>query len=74
MAEGVEFRLADAVVVRPGDTLVVSVPRHLSAAEADELSASMRESLPGVKLVVIDQCTGLAVYRPEAEAADPVSV
>lgn len=64
----VELRLGSTVIVRPGDTLVVARTDDVTDVELDELMTSMTTLLPGVEVVVVNRCTGLAVYRPDADA------
>lgn len=52
-------------LVRPGDTLVVAIARTLSYAEMDEMKAQFDGLLPGVRIVVVDQCSGLAAFPSE---------
>jgi hypothetical protein len=59
--------LAEALVIRPGDTLVARVKPGICAAEAKRLSNGIEEHLPGVKAVVI-AAEQLVVYRPGEEA------
>lgn len=54
----------DVLIVRPGDVLIVRYQRRISQAQADQIKARFRESLPDlsdVLLVIADQ---IAVYRP----------
>jgi hypothetical protein len=54
----------DAVVVRPGDTLVVRVSGPLAMDTADEMKAGLEELLPGVTPVIV--CAEqILVYRPD---------
>jgi len=52
------------LTVRPGDTLILATPRRLSYKEFDEMRQQIEERLPGVKFVVLDSASGLAVYKP----------
>ena len=66
----VATEFAEALVIRPGDTLVLRVARNISAAEADRARQRIRDELPGLAAVVI--LTGfdqLAAYRPDGDAA-----
>ena len=54
----------DAVIIRPGDMLVVSVAHELSEAAVAQLREQHAEAMPGVKLVLLENVTGLAVFRP----------
>lgn len=56
--------LASAVVVRPGDKLVVSTPRLVTMEEADRLKALIAEKLPGVEAVLLSGVAQMAVYEP----------
>jgi len=57
-------------LVRPGDTLIVSILEVLDDARREELVASIREHIPeSVKVLFLEGITGVAVYRPDAEAA-----
>jgi len=53
----------EAVVVGPGDTLIVRVGRDTTLAEADELKTRLHGRVPGVNVVVLaaDQ---IAAYKP----------
>jgi hypothetical protein len=53
------------LVVRPGDKLVVAISRRLNMQEADDIDKFFAAKLPGVEVVPIDNCVGLAVYRDE---------
>jgi hypothetical protein len=55
---------AEAVIVRPGDTLVIRIDQRLSGQEIDELQAHLGGQMPGVKVVVLDGVAQLLVYRP----------
>lgn len=58
--------IREAIVVRPGDTLVVRVnPSHgWFRSHLDELAHSIKERLPGIEVLIVtaDQ---LVIYRPE---------
>lgn len=61
----VRAELGNAVIVRPGDKLVIGTPGRLTQHEAETIKARIAEKLPGVEAVIIDSCSGLAVYRPD---------
>ena len=61
----IRTELDNAVVVRPGDKLVVGVSTRLDMATAHEIKRRLGERLPGVEIVIIDQCSGLAIYRDD---------
>jgi hypothetical protein len=54
----------EAIVLRPGDTLVVRVSAGATLQQADELKARARELLPDVGVVVIG-AEQLVVHRPD---------
>lgn len=53
------------LTVRPGDTLIISFGRVLYADEACRIKDQLAEQLPGIKVVLLDQVTGIAVVRDE---------
>jgi len=59
-----------ATVLAPGDTLVVAVSRRLTDWERDQMAADFRTNLPGVKVALIEQCSGLATYHPDPDVPD----
>jgi hypothetical protein len=67
----VKVRPENAWLVQPGDKLVLGFSRLLDMAEVDVISNRLAELLPGVKTVIIDGVTHMAVYKPgeTAEAA-----
>ena len=65
----VKFQLT-ATVLAPGDTLVVGLSRRLTAQEYDELVGGIGAALPGVKVALIENCSGLATYHPEPDEPD----
>lgn len=66
-AEGVVHVRAEwdnAVMARPGDTLVVGLSGHeYEADQVKYVKAEIEEQLPGVRIMVILGCEALAVYR-----------
>lgn len=55
---------SQALVIRPGDTLVIGMSSRLTMGQAANLKAALEERLPDIKAVVIG-CDTLAVYRPD---------
>jgi hypothetical protein len=53
------------LTVRPGDTVILATHRSVSVNEFHEMRDRIEENLPGVKFVILDNATGLAVYTPE---------
>lgn len=58
----VRAELDNAVVVRPGDKLVIRLSGHVDMATAASIKQRVAEELPGVEAVIIS-CDQLAVYR-----------
>ncbi len=55
-------------VIRPGDTLLLTFDRHLSAMEVDQLKADLTAHVDGsIKVAIVEGVSGCAVYRPEDE-------
>lgn len=56
-----------ALIVRPGETLVITLERGLRDDEFAELAQRIRERLPETaNVLVIEGATGLAVVSPES--------
>lgn len=51
------------VVVRPGDTLIVGMGDRITALGADRLVKELEDHTPGVRVVLVESVTRLAVYR-----------
>jgi hypothetical protein len=62
--QGAEWSPAESVIVRPGDTVIFRVNRHVTPKDIDEFKAQLEERLPGVNVIVV-AADGLAIYRPE---------
>lgn len=67
----IKAELGNAVVVRPGDKLIVARSDRISMQDGERLKARIGELLPGVEAVIISECTGLAVYRDEPTGIIP---
>lgn len=61
--------VSSALVLRPGDTLVVAFNRRLTLAELDELREQIETELPGIKGAIFDDAAQIAAYRPESADA-----
>jgi len=61
----VRAELDNAVVVRPGDKLVVATHRPISVEHARLIVAELGVKLPGVEIVLADGVSALAVYRAD---------
>lgn len=55
-----------AIVVRPGDSLIVAMRRRISSEQAATVRDYLKEFVPGVNVVVLDDIAALAVV-PEGE-------
>ena len=60
--------VASTAIVRPGETLIIGYSRSLDRSQADEIRRYAAARLPGVEVLVVDQCSALAVYRPQPQA------
>lgn len=69
----VRAELDNAVVVRPGDKLVVGIAGSITATMAREMKERLGEQLPGVDVVIIDNTAGFAVYRDDERPVRKVS-
>jgi hypothetical protein len=54
----------DALVIRPGDTLVLRFHHDISAEEAAEIKEQLAKLLPGVQSALVN-AEQMAVYRPD---------
>jgi hypothetical protein len=64
-AEPELLEVAEAVVVRPGDTLILRTARPVSHAEVDRIRNYVKERLPDLADVLVATCDQLAVFRPD---------
>lgn len=55
--------IAEGLVIRPGDTLIIRVRPGISAADAEAMRQKIEEYLPGVEFVIV-AAEQLAVGRP----------
>lgn len=65
MTVAVKAKLDNAVVVRPGDKLVLAYADSLDADTARTIKERVAELLPGVEAVLIDGPVNVIVYRDE---------
>lgn len=58
----------NAVMARPGDTLVVGLSVEITHTEQslERLRSDCQEMIPGVKVVIIEGATAFAVIRADA--------
>lgn len=63
--DDVVSQIAQAAVVRPGDTLVVRMATQTAPEQASFARESLRSKLPGVEVVVVGSDEEMAVYRSE---------
>lgn len=58
--------LLEALVVHPGDTLIVRLDRGVTNQQAADIRALILKRLPDLADAIVIGAEGLAVYRPEA--------
>lgn len=65
MAEQAELEVREAIVIRPGDHLIVRVDpdRQLTMEEVESIRHQLKERLPLLDDVTIVAADGLAVFR-----------
>jgi hypothetical protein len=63
--------IAEGLVIRPGDTLLLRVDRRLSLAEREELDAQLRplKDRHGIEVVFLEDFGQMAVVRKRDETA-----
>jgi hypothetical protein len=54
----------DAVIVRPGETLIVGVSHDVALDELDWMGERLRAKLPGVAVLIVAGVEAMAVWRP----------
>nr|MDT0660857.1 hypothetical protein [Micromonospora sp. DSM 115978] len=59
--------VAEALIVRPGDTLIVRFNQRTARSDLDPVDKALREQLPGVDVIVIN-AEQIAVFRPTEQA------
>lgn len=65
MSDLTEVGVQEAVVIRPGDTLIVRIELNIDRATAKAIQAQIHELLPDLQAVLVLNADGLAVYRPD---------
>lgn len=60
-----EVEWDNAIMVRPGDKLVVGIAGSITATMAREMKERLGERLPDVDVVIVDNVAGFAVYRDD---------
>lgn len=65
MNDGLLSKVTAALVVRPGDVLLVALPNEaVNLAQVEEFATLLRTRLPELADVIVVAATQLAVYRP----------
>ena len=59
-----ELDVAEAVVVEPGDTLLLRIGGHVSMEHAHQVRESAMRRLPLLADVVVFGCDQMAIFRP----------
>lgn len=72
MSEQVDVRIIEAElsVIRPGDKVLVRMPRDIRPEQAMRVAERLRERMPDVEVLVLAGVDGIDVYRP-GEAGGP---
>ncbi|MEV4096958.1 hypothetical protein [Streptosporangium saharense] len=69
MSEQPLLEIAEALAIRPGDTLLLRMPSNVTEAQLarcrDHLAPSLKERLPQVEVIVLGGVEQMAVYRPD---------
>lgn len=58
-----------ALVVEPGDMLIIGISQTLDATEAQRVTKAMSDELPGVRICLLDGVAALAVVKAAARRA-----
>lgn len=61
-----EIRVADALVLKPGDQVLLTMSRPMSMAEADEARHRLGQIFPDVKFAFASGVQSVTVLRAEA--------
>jgi hypothetical protein len=61
----------EALVARPGDTVLLTMRAPMSMALHDRIRTELEERMPGVQVVVVDQVSATVLYRPAELATAP---
>jgi hypothetical protein len=59
-----DIPVSEALVIKPGDTLIIRYGRRLSAQEVDEMVAYLRPAIPSTVKILIIEAEQIAVVRP----------
>jgi hypothetical protein len=59
----VSLELTYPSVLKPGDTLIISTPVNLNMHDGVTAKNQLEEMLPGVRVVIVDNCNGMTIYR-----------
>jgi hypothetical protein len=69
-----DAELIHGLVVRSGDTLILSYERRLTADEARRIKTVIKDRMPDLAdVVIVTDVSAVAVYRPDQEASDAAS-
>lgn len=52
-----------ALVVEPGDMLIVGIGQSITAKEAHRITKALSDELPGIRVCLLDGVTALAVAK-----------
>lgn len=63
--------VAEALVIRPGDTLLIRLASGLDAETSQQLSTLIKGELPDIKVLILGGAIEqIAAYRPDEEPRD----
>jgi hypothetical protein len=62
----IELKIAEGLIIQPGDTLIVRVDPMSTFPEVEELKRQVAERLPAGAQVMVIACEQLAVMRPDS--------
>lgn len=67
-----EMHPGQPVFLRPqeGDVCVLAFPIKLSMADMEKMREAWEKQAPGVKVVVVNDCSGVQSFRPAKEGED----
>lgn len=57
--------VVEGLVIRPGDKVLIAVPKEITLDQAQGLADDLREKFPGVDFGVLVGATGMAVQRAQ---------
>lgn len=59
-------REVDALVIRPGDTLILRMTHNVTPAEVQSLASTVKERLADIHVLVLGGVEQMAAYKPNS--------